>query len=277
MKKNYLILSTIALALFLCSFYSTTVVNPKMVFVEGGKFKMMPNAFVKSDAKEKKVDYEVTVSSFEISQYEITVANWRDYTTANKIAMPARPTWGWHDDNPITNITWKQAIQYCNWLSKENNLKPAYIKNGDKYTCDFKANGYRLPTDAEWVYAAKGGNKSKNFKYSGGNDLESVAWYAKNSEKEPHSFGTKLPNELGIFDMSGNAWEWCWDYYSPIHYKIDSKVDPSGPERGEKRCVRGGSWDSSKLEYLDPTYQLNWNPNSTNEFFGLRIVRTVVK
>lgn len=275
--KNFAIIGISTVALFLCSFYSTTLINPKMVLVEGGKVKMQANSGIKSDKKENKAEYEVTVSSFEISQYEITVANWREYTSANQIEMPARPVWGWHDDNPITNITWKQAIQYCNWLSKENNLQPAYTKTGDKYTCNFKANGYRLPTDAEWVYAAKGGNKSKNYKYSGGNDLESVAWYAKNSKKAPHPFGTKLPNELGIFDMSGNVWEWCWNYYSSVHYKIDSTVDPIGPERGDKRCVRGGSWDSNKLEYLEPAYQLNWNPNATNEFFGLRIVRTITK
>ncbi|WP_162147692.1 formylglycine-generating enzyme family protein [Flavobacterium limnosediminis] len=277
MKKNYVVLGISALALFLCSFYNMGVTNPKMVLVEGGKVKMKPNVASKPDSKEKNPDYEVAVSSFEISKNEVTVANWKEYTTSTKTAMPARPSWGWNDDNPITNITWKQAVQYCNWLSKENGLKPAYTKNGDKYTCNFKANGYRLPTDAEWVFAAKGGNKSKNYKYSGGNDLESVAWYAKNSEKAPKAFGTKLPNELGLFDMSGNVWEWCWDYYSSVHYKIDSKVDPAGPERGEKRCVRGGSWDSSKLEYLEPSYQLTWNPNATNEFFGFRVVRTITK
>jgi formylglycine-generating enzyme required for sulfatase activity len=276
MKKNYIILSISAIALFLCSFYSFIAPQPQMVLVEGGKVTIKPNLNNKPGTKAKEVSYEVTVSTFEMSKYEVTVADWKAYINANKMEMPTRPAWGWYDDRPITNVTWKQAILYCNWLSKVENLKPAYSKNGDKYTCDFKASGYRLPTDAEWVYAAKGGNKSKNYKYAGGNDLDLIAWYSQNSDKAPHAYGTKLPNELGLYDMSGNVWEWCWDYYSTIHYKIDTRINPAGPDRGEKRIVRGGSWDSNKLEYLEPNYQLNWNPSTTNEFFGFRVVKTIL-
>lgn len=244
--------------------------------VDGGTVKMTPRENAIDPKTKKKIVYDVKVSSFEMAQYEVTVADWKAYTSANKINMPARPAWGWKDEFPITNITWTQAIDYCNWLSKANNLKPAYTKKGDKYVCDFTADGFRLPTDAEWEYAAKGGQKSKKFTYSGGNDLDLIAWYAANSEKAPKEIGTKLANELGLYDMSGNVWEWCWDYYSPIYHKVEKRENPTGPDRGEKRCIRGGSWDSSKLEYLDPAKnQLNWNPKTTNEFFGFRVVRSV--
>ncbi|MBP8066222.1 MAG: SUMF1/EgtB/PvdO family nonheme iron enzyme [Flavobacterium sp.] len=276
MKKNYVMLGLGALALFLCSFYQLSNTKPKMVMVDGGTVKMTPRENAIDPKTKKKIVYDVKVSSFEMAQYEVTVADWKAYTSANKINMPARPAWGWKDEFPITNITWTQAIDYCNWLSKANNLKPAYSKKGDKYVCDFTADGFRLPTDAEWEYAAKGGQKSKKFTYSGGNDLDLIAWYAANSEKAPKEIGTKLANELGLYDMSGNVWEWCWDYYSPIYHKVEKRENPTGPDRGEKRCIRGGSWDSSKLEYLDPAKnQLNWNPKTTNEFFGFRVVRSV--
>lgn len=275
MKKNYLLLSLSAMALFLCSFYQVSNMKPKMVMVEGGTFKMSPKENAVDSKTKKKIVYDITVSSFEMAKFEVTVADWKAYTSANKMSMPARPSWGWNDEYPMTNITWTDAIKYCNWLSKVNNLKPAYSKKGDKYICDFKADGYRLPTEAEWEYAAKGGNKSQNFTYSGSNDLEMIAWYAENSRKSPQEIGTKLANELGIHDLSGNVWEWCWNYYSPIHHLVEKRDNPVGPDRGEKRTVRGGSWDSSKLEYLKPSNQLSWNPISTNEFFGLRIVRTV--
>ena len=277
MKKNYVMFGLSALALFLCSFYSLTTVKPEMVKVEGGSFKMTAKEEVKTTKSVKKNVYDVTVSSFEISKYEVTVADWKAYSKENKLEMPKKPTWGWNDDYPMTNITWVQAIKYCNWLSKENNLKPAYSKKGEKYICDFTANGYRLPTEAEWEYAAKGGKKSKNYIYSGSNDLEMVSWYGQNSRKSPQQIGTKLANELGIYDMSGNVWEWCWDWHSPIYYKTEKRTNPVGPERGEKRCIRGGSWDTSKLDYLRPATPLNWNPATTNDFFGFRVVRTITK
>lgn len=271
MKNNCKMFIFSAMALFLCSFHSQNTVKPEMVMVEGGTFKMFPK-----DVKNK-MGYDVTISSFEIGKFEVTVADWKRFIEETGQEMPAKPTWGWNDDYPITNVKWTQAIQYCNWLSKANNLKPVYTKDGDKYTCDFTANGYRLPTDAEWEFAARGGNKSKQYTYSGGNDLELISWYAKNSRKSPRQTGTKLANELGIHDMSGNVWEWCWDWYNPIFYKTEKRINPVGPEKGENRCIRGGSWDTSKLEYLTPSYRLNSNPMITNAFYGFRVAKTVTK
>ena len=274
MKNNHLLISTLALLLSCCFPLSAQTSN--MILVEGGKVKMTVKEPVKLNTPEKKTEYQVTVSSFEMNKYEVSVGEWKEYVKVNELKMPARPTWGWNDEKPITNVTWVEAIQYCNWLSTNFNLKPAYKKQNGQYIFDITANGYRLPTDAEWVYAAKGGNKSKNYIYSGGNDLEAIAWYSKNSKKEPKTYGTKLPNEIGLYDMSGNVFEWCWDTYDPFFYKIDTKINPKGPDRGDKRCIRGGSWDSSNLNYLKPDHQLNWVATSSNAFFGFRVVRSVV-
>ena len=274
MKKNFVLIS--ALLLFFSCFLQLSAQTSNMILVEGGKVKLTSKAIEKEGTKAKQSTYEVTVSSFEINKYEVTVADWKAYTNANNLKMPTRPNWGWNNENPITNINWVEAVQYCNWLSTTNNLKPVYSKVGGKYVYNTTANGYRLPTDAEWVYAAKGGNKSKNYVYSGGNDLEAIAWYGKNSKKAPHPYGTKIPNEIGLYDMSGNVFEWCWDNYDPFFYKIDTKIDPKGPERGDKKCIRGGSWDSSNLNYLKPDHQLNWVANNSNAFFGFRVARSVV-
>lgn len=274
MKKNQLLFT--AFLLFLSSFFKVTAqTNNNMILVEGGKVKMSVKESAKQNLINKKTDYEVTVSSFEMNKYEVSVADWKTYITATGSKMPARPTWGWNDDHPITNVTWIDAVKYCNWLSTKNGLKPAYNKEGNKYVCDFTANGFRLPTDAEWVYAAKGGNKSKNYTYSGGNDLETIAWYSKNSRKSPQPYGTKLPNEIGLYDMSGNVFEWCWDNYDPYFYKVDTKTNPRGPERGDKKCIRGGSWDSTNLNYLKPENQLSWSSTASNPFFGFRVVKSV--
>lgn len=243
-----------------------------MVKVDGGTFKMNYK-----DENKKAVWIDVTVSGFEISKHEVTVKEWKTYLKETSQDEPKRPVWGWTDEHPITNITWVDAVQYCNWLSKSNGLTPVYTQNGNKWECNFKANGYRLPTEAEWTFAAKGGTKSKKTTYAGGNDLSTISWYAKNSKKSPQKTATKLPNELDIYDMSGNVWEWVWDYNNSLYYKMAVKDNPTGSEKGENRCLKGGSWDSSKLEYLRPEYQLSWNPNKTNDFFGFRVARSLTK
>ena len=260
-----------ALALFLFSFQSQNTTQPKMVLVEGGTFKILTK-----DVKNK-ISCTVKISSFEISKYEVSVADWKKYCQETGHEMPSKPTWGWNDDFPITNVTWKDAIQYCNWLSKEYNLKPVYSRAGDTYICNFEADGYRLPTETEWEFAAKGGNNSKQFIYSGGNDLELISWYSKNSKKSPRPIGTKLANELGIHDMSGNVWEWCWDWYSPVYYKTDKRENPTGPIKGVYRSIRGGSWDSSNLDYLTTTNRLHDKPYNTNAFYGFRVAKSVAK
>jgi formylglycine-generating enzyme len=259
----------------LSAFKNTLEIN-RMVRVEGGTYKMGSKDSDKAADNDEQKEHDVTIKTFEISKFEVTVWEWKQYTKANKFKMPLKPEWGWQDNYPINGITWEEAIAYCNWLSKKEKLQPVYSKQGPNYVCNFKANGYRLPTEAEWEFAAKGGVKSKGYKFSGGNDANEVAWHKAISKNSPHTVGTKLPNELGLYDMSGNVWEWCWDWYNKDYYKIEKGDNPKGPEMGERKCVRGGSWDS-QVNYLRPANRISTPPNKTHEFYGFRVARTITE
>jgi formylglycine-generating enzyme required for sulfatase activity len=139
--------------------------------------------------------------------------------------MPDAPEWGWNDKHPMVKVNYNDAVAYCNWLGEEF--------GGD----------WRLPTEAQWEFAARGGNNSKGYTYSGGNDLDEVAWYADNAGGKTQSVGRKKPNELGIYDMSGNVWEWCKDWYGD--YSSSAQNNPKGPASGSYRVLRGGSWGNA--------------------------------
>lgn len=274
MTKKYFSIFCLASTTLFCSFISTQNPILELVKIEGGSFLMGSkddNRIAENDEQKR---HEVKVSPFEINRLEVTVWEWKEYCKKTKTALPKAPTWGWNDNYPITNITWFDAVKYCNWLSKQDGLKPAYTLAGPNVACDFTANGYRLPTEAEWEFAAKGGTKSKNTYFSGSDELNEVAWYVKNSDRRPHAVGTKLPNELGIHDMSGNVWEWCWDWYNKDYYKVEDGNNPKGPIRGEKKSVRGGSWDSQE-SYLRTANRISTVPSITNEFYGFRLARTI--
>jgi len=231
-----------------------------LVLVQGGTFKM--GSEVESD--EKPV-HDVTVSDFYISRYEVTVHEWydflkaldkKDFETAKKFSTSAvvydkdgnlqiMSTKDIDDASCAANeISWYAAVEYCNWKSEKEGLSKSYTINGEKVTCDFTAKGYRLPTEAEWEFAARGGNKSEGYKYSGGSNYLKVAWMSENSGSKVHPVGTKEPNELGLYDMSGNLYEWCWDWYSDNYYKSSPKENPTGPSTGSRRVKRGGYWDN---------------------------------
>jgi formylglycine-generating enzyme required for sulfatase activity len=276
MKKITTLLFLSLSAIFLFSYNLAENTNPALIKVEGGNFTMgSKKSDVVADNDEQK-EHEVKVNSFYISKFEVTVWEWKQFTKANKLTMPPKPAWGWHDNYPINNITWEEAIAYCNWLSQKEKLTPVYSKKGPNYNCNFKADGYRLPTEAEWEYAAKGGKVSIKTKYSGSDEADKIAWHQANSKATPHTVGTKLPNELGLYDMSGNVWEWCWDWYNQDYYLVEAGNNPKGPEMGERRSVRGGSWDS-KLNYLRPANRISTYPNKMHEFYGFRVVRSIVE
>lgn len=276
MKKITLLLVVTTLSIVSLSAFKTALQMNRMVRVEGGTYKMGSKDSDKTADNDEQKEHDVTIKTFEISKFEVTVWEWKQYTKANKFKMPLKPEWGWQDNYPINGITWEEAIAYCNWLSKKEKLQPVYSKQGPNYVCNFKANGYRLPTEAEWEFAAKGGVKSKGYKFSGGNDANEVAWHKAISKNSPHTVGTKLPNELGLYDMSGNVWEWCWDWYNKDYYKIEKGDNPKGPEMGERKCVRGGSWDS-QVNYLRPANRISTPPNKTHEFYGFRVARTITE
>ncbi|MBL7817566.1 MAG: formylglycine-generating enzyme family protein [Saprospiraceae bacterium] len=184
-----------------------------MVKVAGGNFKMGSN----ENEREKPI-HDVAVRSFYMSKYPITQKQWQT-------VMGNNPSKFKGDNLPVENVSWNDAQTFLKKLSD---------KTGQKY---------RLPTEAEWEFAARGGNKSNGFTYSGSDNIDEVAWYSTNSESKTHPIGKKMPNELGLYDMSGNVWEWCEDVWHET-YKNAPKDGSAWTIGGKKdiRVVRGGSW-----------------------------------
>jgi formylglycine-generating enzyme required for sulfatase activity len=177
------------------------------------------------------------------------------------------------DNYPCTEISWYGAVVFCNLLSEMENKDIAY--NLNDWSCDFNANGYRLPTEAEWEFACKGGRKSNNYFFAGSNDPYSVAWFNKNAEGKLHPVGLKNPNELGLYDMSGNVWEWCNDYFNRMFYYFSPYIDPKGPENGINRSIRGGAYQFNAFTCRSSARFLNSDPSGTGSFGGFRVVQTV--
>jgi formylglycine-generating enzyme required for sulfatase activity len=245
--------------------------------VQGGTFVMGPPG---SD-----MIHTVTLSySFIVAKEEVTEGEW-------KVIMGTTAAARADDSLPLAQASWYEAIVYCNKKSLSEGLPPCYSLFGttdpdkwgaipktapsawDAIRCDFRAEGYRLPTEAEWEYTARGGSQSHRYAYSGSDSAEDVAWYQANAGSVRKPGGTKKPNELGIYDMSGNVWEWCWDWFAD--YRPGTYTDPVGPGTGSQRILRGGSYsdsaDSARVyarSYRTPA------PASSSANVGFRVVRT---
>jgi formylglycine-generating enzyme required for sulfatase activity len=232
-----------------------------MVLVEGGSFQMGSS---NGDSDEKPV-HTVTVRSFYMGRTEVTQREWAEL-------MGSNPSYFKGDNLPVESVRWLEAIEYCNKLSLKEGLIPAYRGGGNDIVCNFTATGYRLPTEAEWEYAARGGNKDYlSYEYAGGNSVDSVAWYDGNSGNRTHPVGTKQPNSLGLYDMSGNVWEWCWDRYGS-NYSGGSQTDPTGASVGSARVLRGGSWNYTAA-YVRSACRNRNNPPFRTDSLGFRLVR----
>ena len=169
--------------------------------------------------------------AFSISKFEITQKIFQ-------LVMNQNPS-GVHADNlPVMNITFDEAILFCNRLSAIFGLDTVYQINGKNIIINSNANGYRLPTEAEWEYACRAGSASD---YPGSGILDDIGWYDGNSAYNPHPVGSKQPNAWGIFDMNGNVWEWCWDWYDGNYYANSPSTNPAGPSTGARHVIRGGS------------------------------------
>ncbi|MDR1029554.1 MAG: SUMF1/EgtB/PvdO family nonheme iron enzyme [Treponema sp.] len=254
------------------------VVNPRptpagFVLVPARTFSMGSN---NGESWEKPV-HQVTISkAFYMSDHEVTQKEWYDVMGAT--VRQQRDMWdksyslyGEGDNYPMYYVSWYDAVEYCNKRSIKEGLTPAYSGSGESITCNFRANGYRLPTEAEWEWSAKGGGKdSMVYEYSGSNSVDGVAWYSGNSGSRIHPVKTKGANSLGLYDMSGNVWEWCWDGYGS--YSSGSQTDPTGAAGGSYRVFRGGSWDGS-AQYARSVGRYGDTPSRRGNSIGFRLVR----
>jgi formylglycine-generating enzyme required for sulfatase activity len=244
------------------------------VLVKGGTFNMGGTAEQATalEWEDEMPVHQVTVSSFIMGKYEVTQQLWES-------AMGTNPSKTRGDLRPVELISWYDAIDFCNRLSEREGLQKAYSGFRGNIVCDFNSNGYRLPTEAEWEYAARGGNISKGYRYSGSNDLNSVGWFGatdntgnRGKNERTSEVGRKQPNELGIFDMTGNVWEWCWDRKGD--YTSENQTNPKGQNYGTDRVLRGGSWFVTEPGCRNANRNFNNPDNNTRNYVGLRLVRT---
>jgi formylglycine-generating enzyme required for sulfatase activity len=188
--------------------------------------------------------HNVTVSTFYMGETEVTQALW-------KAVMGSNPSIRQGDDLPVEMVDWYDFREFIHKL------------------IGLTGRNFRLPTEAEWEYAARGGNKSKGYKYAGSNTIENVAWYWNNSDHKTHPVKGKSPNELGLYDMSGNVFEWCIDWYG--NYENGSQTDPQGPFSGSDHVLRGGSWFSG-ARHCRVSDRFNGDPHFGNDCHGFRLV-----
>ena len=219
--------------------------TPDMVPVETGSFEM---GSATGRAPEQPVHTVRITRPYYVARYEVTFDEY-DLFCADTGHRRANDRSTGRGTLPVINVTWYDATAYCNWLSEKHGLTPCYSGSGKTMKCDFDANGYRLPTEAEWEYAARGGQLSHGYVYAGSDDPDEVAWYAATSAGQIHPVGQKKPNELGLYDMCGNLFEWVWDWYGENYYALSPVDDPRGPPlpaattpRGPERVRRSGSW-----------------------------------
>ncbi|MBL7794793.1 MAG: SUMF1/EgtB/PvdO family nonheme iron enzyme [Saprospiraceae bacterium] len=216
--------------------------------------------------------FVVTLSDYQLAESETTWWQYNLYCAATGKELPEKPAgWGGEGDNPVVNVSWYDATAYAGWLSDREDLKRA-IECPDEGNCalDLRAKGYRLPTEAEWEYAARA---DTNMAYAGcdqESELIDYAWYGENSGSRTQPVKTRLPNRLGLYDMSGNVWEWCWDWYGD--YPSEAQ-NPIGPETGSTRVLRGGAWNVS-ADFCRVANRRDVNPGYWSDLFGFRLSRT---
>lgn len=249
--------------------FTVNGVTFSMISVEGGTFTMGATSEQASDAdSDESPAHQVTVSDYYIGKYEVTQGLWEAVmsyrgTCADGSSMSAYASDVWLGSNPSSSCG--LGANYPAYYVSYEDIVDIFIPRLNQIT----GRTFRLPTEAEWEYAARGGNKSRGYKYSGSNTIGDVAWYTSNSSSKTHEVGTKSPNELGIYDMSGNVWEWCSDWYGS--YSTSSQVDPTGPTTGSSRVLRGGSWDDGAGN-CRVSFRGYGTPSSRNYGSGFRLV-----
>ena len=237
--------------------FTVNGVTFKMVAVEGGTFTIGATAEQESDAFDVELPaHEVTLSSYCIGQTEVTQDLWQAVMGSNPSYFSSRNNYDTNLQRPVESVSWNDCQTF---ITKLNQLT---------------GRTFRLPTEAEWEFAARGGKKSRGYKYSGSNSSDDVAWHWFNIPSHDNAgygtqiVATKAPNELGLYDMSGNVWEWCQDWYGS--YSSDAQTNPVGPSTGNNRVFRGGSWVNDGY-ICRVSIRAGYAPTSTVDCIGLRL------
>ncbi|OQC06885.1 MAG: Serine/threonine-protein kinase pkn1 [Candidatus Cloacimonetes bacterium ADurb.Bin089] len=249
-----------------------------LLYVSGGTFQMGTQFLNRSE--DERPRHEVQIPSFMMTKTEIEQKLWTSVMGYNPSEIRG-------DSYPVTNVSFYEAVLFCNTLSILNNLIPCYKIDKSKtdptnlcnldslqysITCNWNASGYRLPTEAEWEYATRCGDSYNKLQFSGSNNANDVSWNSKNSDNKIHPVATKTPNLWGFYDLSGNVYEWCWDYYA--NYGRERQVHPKGAEKGVYRVAKGGSFNSD-IDSCSSTARGGFAPNFKGNNLGFRIVRNI--
>jgi formylglycine-generating enzyme required for sulfatase activity len=229
----------------------------RMVLIKGGTFMMGSPADEPEHWDNEDPQHKVTLSSFYMGKFQVMQAEY-------ELVMGVNLSYNIGPSLPVENVSWYDAIEYCNRLSLLEGLPPAYTINGTNVTWDRNTNGYRLPTEAEWEYACRAGTTTP---YHTGNTITKRQANFDGNEIEP--VGSYAPNAWGLHDMHGNVWEWCWDWHGS--YSRGVKIDPIGASSGSRRVARGGSWRSI-AENVRSAYRADYTPSYMNDCNGFRLV-----
>lgn len=211
----------------------------------------------------------VTVSTFEMAETVVTQSQYEEIMGTN----PSRFT---GPNNPVERVSWFEAVEFCNKLSARDGLPPAYLVEGFKVTWDPQSPGWRLPTEAEYEFAARGGAEPRGYDFPGSNAAEAVAWGFSNSQKRTHVVKELPANELGLYGLAGNVWQWCWDWYTFDRSGLPA-TDPRGPAVGSARVSRGGAWNEDHPDAFRPYYRADDGPETKGDNLGFRVAKNAPK
>jgi len=268
-------------------------IDMEMVYVPGGTYRMGEDLGTAADYSFVTV-HDVTLDGFSMGKYEVTQEQWQAVMGSLPAGLTSGTNCGRGGNYPVYHVSWYDAVVFCNKLSMMEGLSPAYKINGStnpsawgavpaKHNAAWNAveivdgsTGYRLPTEAQWEYAAKGGDHAApgwvGYTYSGSDDVNNVGWNNIDGSHTAKLVGGKAPNALGLYDMTGNVFEWCWDWYDP--YISSAQTDPSGPAYSlwNQRVVRGGGWNTAAVN-MRSISRNKTNPSYTYNGLGFRVVR----